>query len=92
MTLNYALRYMGIKSKLPWLTCVYLEVAFDGSKEELENIIDDLLHRDLDMYALPLPDKVQVRGKYNEFIPPDLLRKQFIEDYLDFEGLQDALL
>ncbi len=92
MTLNYALRHRKIKSKLPWITCVYLEVVFDGTKEELEKIIYDILHSDLDLYALPLPDKVQIEGKYNEFVPLDLLRKQFIEDYLDFEGLKNAII
>jgi len=92
MTLNYALRHSKIKSKLLWPTCVYLDVVFDGTKEELKNIIADILRSDLDLYALPLPDKVQINGKYNEFIPLDLLRKQFIEDYLDFEGLKAALL
>ncbi|BCK00705.1 DEAD/DEAH box helicase [Anaerocolumna chitinilytica] len=91
MTLNYALRYRKIKSKLPWITCVYLEVLFEGSKEELESIIYDIVHSDLNLYDLPLPDKVQIDGKYNEFIPLELLRKQFIEDYLDFEGLKDGL-
>lgn len=91
MTLNYALRQRKIKSKLPWITCVYLEVIFDGTKDELESVIIDILQSDLDLYALPLPEKVQIAGKYNEFIPPDLLRKQFVEDYLDFEGLQDGM-
>jgi ATP-dependent Lhr-like helicase len=90
MTLNYALRHRKIKSKLPWITCVYLEVIYDGAKEELENTIDDILHSDLNLYDLPLPDKVQIDSKYNEFIPPELLRKQFIEDYLDFDGLKSA--
>ncbi len=88
MTLNYALRHRKIKSKLPWITCVYLEVIFDGTKEELEYVIHDILHSDLELYDLPLPDKVQINGKYNEFVPFPLLRKQFIEDYLDFEGLR----
>jgi len=91
MTLNYALQHRKIKSKMPWITCVYLEVLFDGTKEELENIIEGILYSNLDLYDLPLPDKVQIDGKYNEFIPFDLLRKQFIEDYLDFEGLKSAL-
>lgn len=91
VTLNYALRHRKIKSKLPWITCVYLEVIFDGTKEELEKIIYDILHSDLDLYDLPLPDKVQIEGKYNEFVPLPLLRKQFIEDYLDFEGLKNDL-
>jgi ATP-dependent Lhr-like helicase len=92
ITLNYALRGRKIKSKLPWITCVYLEVVFDGTKEDLENIIADILHSNPNLYDLPLPDKVQIEGKYNEFIPLNLLRKQFIEDYLDFEGLKSDIL
>ncbi|MCL2226021.1 MAG: DEAD/DEAH box helicase [Oscillospiraceae bacterium] len=91
MTLNYALRQRGVKSKMPFITCVYLEATFDGTKDALENIISDILHSNLNLYYLPLPDKVQVPGKYNEFIPLNLLRKQFIEDYLDFEGLREAM-
>ena len=92
VTLNYALRQRGIKSKIPWVISVYLEVIFDGTQDELEEIIYEILHSNLDLYTLPLPEKVQVEGKYNEFIPLDLLRKQFIEDYLDFDGLKEAML
>lgn len=91
ITLNYALRHRNIKSKQPWITCIYLEVIFDGTKDELEGIITDILHSDLNLYDLPLPDKVQIESKYNEFIPLDLLRKQFVEDYLDFEGLKSGM-
>lgn len=91
ITLNYALRHRNIKSKLPWITCVYLEVIFHGSQDELEAIIHDILHSDPDLYDFPLPDKVQIESKYNEFIPLPLLRKQFIEDYLDFKGLQQDM-
>ncbi len=62
--------------------------VFDGEREELEAAVRDILNSCIDLYSLPLPDKVEIRGKYNEFIPLDLLRKQFIEDYLDFEGLK----
>jgi ATP-dependent Lhr-like helicase len=91
LTLHYALMKRNIKNKLPWITCVYLEVNYNGTADELENIIGDILRSNLDLYDLPLPDKVQINGKYNEFIPLDLLRKQFIEDYLDFEGLKDTI-
>lgn len=91
MTLHYALLHRKIKSKFPWITCVYLEVVFNGTKEALEDIIFDILHTELDLNELPLPDKVQIDGKYNEFVPLELLRKQFIEDYLDFEGLKNDL-
>ncbi|MCL1817139.1 MAG: hypothetical protein FWG43_06025, partial [Clostridiales bacterium] len=86
-TLHYALSHRGIKNKLGWITCVFLTVKFDGTAQELEKVIIEILQSDLDLYDLPLPEKVQVKGKYNEFIPFDLLRKQFVEDYLDFAGL-----
>ena len=90
-TLHYALLHRKIRSKLPWITSVYLEVVFDGTAEELASVVGDILGSELNLYDLPLPDKVQVMGKYNEFIPPALLRKQFVEDYLDFEGLREAM-
>ena len=91
MTLHYALLKRGVVNKLPWSRAVYLEVIFQGSKEELEQIIKEVLASDLDLYTLPLPDKVQIDGKYNEFVPKELLRKQFIEDYLDFMGLKEDI-
>ncbi len=91
LTLHYALLKRKIKNKLPWMSCIYLEVNFRGTADELKNIIHDILSSDLNLYDLPLPDNVQIRGKYNEFIPLILLRKQFIEDYLDFEGLKNNI-
>ena len=91
LTLHYALMKRNIKNKLPWITCVYLEVNYNGTADELRSIIDDILRSNLNLYDLPLSDKVQINGKYNEFIPLDLLRKQFIEDYLDFEGLKEVV-
>ncbi|MCL2136605.1 MAG: ATP-dependent helicase, partial [Coriobacteriia bacterium] len=92
LTLHYALSARKIVNKLPWITSVYLEVMYDGTAEELEAQVLDILHSDLDLYSLPLPENVQVKGKYNEFIPKSLLRKQFIEDFLDMDGLREALL
>lgn len=91
LTLHYALLKRKIKNKLPWISCIYLEVNFRGTADELKNIIHDILNSGLNLYNLPLPDDVRIRGKYNEFIPQHLLRKQFIEDYLDFEGLKDNI-
>ena len=87
-TLHYALLKRGIKNRLPWITAVFLEVQFAGTTEELTAVVLDILNSELNLYELPLPEKVQVKSKYNEFIPKKLLRKQFIEDFLDFQGLQ----
>lgn len=94
-TLHFLLRQRGIKSKILWRTSVYLEVVFSGGKENakeiLENAIREILVSEPDLFSLPLPEKVQIENKYNEFIPPELLKKQFIFDFLDFEGLQKDL-
>lgn len=90
--LHYALLAQGIKSKIPWETCIYLEVYFEGDAEGLEAVIDDILHWDADPAQFPLPEKIEIPNKYNEFVPRSLLRKQFVEDFLDFDGLKQALL
>jgi ATP-dependent Lhr-like helicase len=91
LTLHYALLDRGVPNKIPWYTCVYIEAIFGGTVEELEAIIRDIARSDIDLYGLPLPDNAQVRAKYNEFVPKDLLKKQFVEDYLDMEGVRQAL-
>jgi ATP-dependent Lhr-like helicase len=67
---------------------VYLEVTFEGTADQLELILRGIIASEINLHELPLPEKIQVPGKYNEFVPQNLLRKQFVEDYLDFEGLK----
>jgi hypothetical protein len=71
---------------------VYLEVLFDGGADKLDEIIGGILRAEIDVRALPLPDDAQIAYKYNEYIPRSLLRKQFAEDFLDAEGLKEALI
>lgn len=91
-TLHYSLLGRGVKSQLPYRTSVFLEVYFRGTADELEEIIMEILGDEPDLYGLPLGDNIQILSKYNDFIPPSLLKKQFIEDFLDFAGLKDELL
>ena len=94
-TLHFLLLRRGIKSKILWRTSVYLEVVFSGdapeAKEYLESVLRDILVSEAEPFSLPLPDKVQIENKYNEFIPLGLLKKQFIFDFLDIEGLKENL-
>ncbi len=87
-TLHLLLRARGIQSRMPWPTCVYLEVVYDGGQAGLEAEIREILAEEPDLNTLPLPEQVQIRGKYNEFVPQELLRKQYVEDFLDFAGLR----
>ena len=93
-TLHFLLLQRGLKSKLPWRTAVYLEVALADSADGeryLRGVLEEIAEAEPDLFGLPLPDKVQIENKYNEFIPLDLLRKQFILDFLDADGLKEAL-
>lgn len=86
-TLHFCLLERGIKSKVPWRTAVYLEVRYSGTAEELESEIRAILASQPDLHSLPLPDGIEIAGKYNAFVPYSLVHKQFVEDFLDFDGL-----
>lgn len=94
-TLHFLLLQRGIKSKILWRTCVYLEIAFrsgiEDAKELIERAVRDISQGTLDMENLPLPEKVQIDSKYNEYVPLELLKKQFVLDFLDPEGLVKGL-
>ena len=91
-TLHFCLLDRGVVNRIPWVTCPYLEATFNGTPQALEQIIHSILADDIDVYDLPLPEKIKIIGKYNEFIPQSLLRKEFAEDYLDFRSLVEDLL
>ena len=91
-TLHFSLLQKGIKSRILWRMCVYLEVTFSKKQADpkgyLASLIREILASEADPFRLPLPDKVQIEHKYNEFIPLELLKKQFVLDFLDFDGLR----
>lgn len=95
-TLHFLLRQRGFQSKILWRTCVYLEVTFSAKQKNpaayLDAAIQEILVSDPDLSTLPLPEKAQLEHKYNEYIPQELLRKQFLFDFLDPAGLKSDML
>ncbi len=91
-SLHYALLNIGLKSKIPWETCVFLEVIYEGTVTELEHIIREIISSNIDAEDVALPDKTQVMNKYNNFIPPSLLKKQYALDFLNFKSLHDDFM
>ena len=92
-TLHFLLLKYGIKSKILWRTCVYLEVVFSTSTDAAAEFkrAFELISRTDEFEELPLPDNIQIDSKYNEFIPPSLLKKQFTRDFLDIEGVKSMI-
>lgn len=40
---------------------------------------------------LLIPDDVKVMGKYNDFVPSKLLRKQYVDRFIDIAELQKEM-
>lgn len=101
-TLHYVLLQLGIPNRLPWHTAVYLEVSFRQLPAEAatdpEAPISYLAQQlrlipqlQLTPDRLPLPETAVIDHKFNEYIPPELLRKEYIADFLDLPGMQRDL-
>jgi ATP-dependent Lhr-like helicase len=60
--------------------------------QALHQALVSLAQEHIDPLDLVGPDETPPPQKYDEFIPPDLLRKAFAADYLDVVGMQKALV
>lgn len=90
MALVYALRQRGFKAEI-WLSRyipVCIEVATDMGIEELRAALNEIRQNGADKYRFSIPDNCEICGKYNDYIPRELLKKQYIEDYLDTEDMK----
>ncbi len=90
MALVYALRERGFDANayISRYIPVCIEVDTDMGIEELAAAICDIRENGADKYGFVIPDNCEVCGKYNDYIPRELLKKQYIEDYLDTEDMQ----
>ena len=62
----------------------YLIAESRSGAETLKNAITDIFQNPPDKCCFELPENAQIGFKFNNFIPNELLRKQFIEDYVDW--------
>ena len=93
MALMYELRQRGFGANV-WLhryIPVCIEVKTDRSLAELETALSEIKLHGADKYTFRIPDNCEISGKYNDYIPRELLRKQYVEDYLDAEDMQRNL-
>ncbi len=88
--LVYALRERGFDAQvyLSRYIPVCIEVRTDMGIEELCAALDEIKLHGADKYGFRIPDNCEISGKYNDFIPRGLLKKQYVEDYLDTEDMR----
>ena len=93
MALMYELRQRGFEATV-WLQRyipVCIEVKTDRSMAELELALTEIKLHGADKYTFRIPDNCEISGKYNDYIPRELLKKQYTEDYLDTDDMQKNL-
>ncbi len=89
MALMYALRERGFQANL-WLQRyipVCIEVTTDRGREALIDALNAIRENGADKYSFRIPENCEISGKFNDYIPRQLLTKQYIEDYLDTDDL-----
>ena len=79
-----ALGFKSLKARSPYFLMVRLGKC---KLDSLEHELRSLSHRKLSAEDLVNSAEVPKLQKYDEFIPPELLKKSFIADYLDLDAL-----
>ncbi|MEI7425269.1 MAG: S4 domain-containing protein, partial [Candidatus Staskawiczbacteria bacterium] len=79
VTLSLALMNIGIKNSILLDDIsIGLFVTTDKSKGDLFETLLEMKKTQIDKYSFEIDDKTSIPNKYNEHIPNELLRKQFI--------------
>ena len=61
---------------------IYLEAETPLDEETLNGLVKRILSKPIDKYKLTLPETARITCKFNRFVPDELLKKQYLEDYL----------
>ncbi|MDR0991789.1 MAG: DEAD/DEAH box helicase [Ruminococcus sp.] len=101
-TLMYAMNVVDNDLKFYPKRGMYAEVTYSGSAASLERLIKQARSRtpelrELSVYGAlskearaefldPIPKEAEIPGKFNAYIPKQLLRKQFLEDFCVLDG------
>ena len=90
LALSFALKEEGIANQIYYRAGIpiFIEIKTRMKKNELEKILKEIKYKEIDKNQFDIPDLLQKTGKYNYMIPKELLKKQFIEDCVDVEGMQ----
>ncbi|MBQ6603500.1 MAG: DEAD/DEAH box helicase [Eubacterium sp.] len=74
----------GLSSVRPY----YMQFTMQVSEEEFFRIVEEEAEKEFDAESLLYEKEVPVFDKYDEFVPPVLVRKGFAEGVLDIEGMK----
>lgn len=69
--------------------CLLLKT--NSSKEDIYNALYKIKNENLDKYSFELNSGVAIPSKFKDFVPDELLKKQFVEDFIDIKDMQENL-
>ena len=69
-----------------------MQFTMTVSEEEFYKITAEEAEAELDPLELVYPGEIPVFEKYDEFVPPELVRKGFAYGVLDIEGMKKRVL
>ena len=78
------LNLRGFNSSRPY----FMEFAMDASKEEFFKILKQEAAKDFDPMDLVYPKEVPVFDKYDEYLPDELIKKEFAYSVLDIAEMR----
>ena len=78
----------GLQSSRPY----HMQFTMQVSESDFYEIVCEEAAKDFDPLELVYPKEVPVFEKYDEFVPPELVRKGFAYGVLDTEGMKKRVL
>ena len=92
-TLAYNALIFALARKLP--NCInaqystwYMIIVGNTTEEALSRALNEIRSEPLTIDDLDLPQNIETFGKYDEFVPPELIRKQFAASRIDIEEMK----
>ena len=68
-----------------------MQFAMDVGKDEFLEILKEEANKDFDPLELVYPKEVPVFDKYDEYLPDELVRKEFAQSILDIKEMKECV-
>ena len=78
----------GLNARRPY----YLQFTMDLDENAFYTVVSEEAEKEFDPLELVYPKEIPVFEKYDEYIPPDLIRKGFAYGVLDVKDMKRRIL
>ena len=69
----------------------YIQFTMKAGEKEFFKVIKEESEKEFDVLELVYPKEIPLFEKYDEFLPPELVKKGFAYGVLDFEGVKERI-